>query len=130
MTQPLYIMSMNKNIIDKITDCAESNGWSVSMDTEQEKDIVVFEFSKYTPAGQDFSFSATMKDNSLDSLGDDIEEYFEHFDVDSEAYLWLDDNGHGKNGAPYRMRDVLADMEAAERYIESLLDAIRDIDEA
>jgi hypothetical protein len=121
---------MNKNIIDKITDCAESNGWSVSMDTEQEKDIVVFEFSKYTPAGQDFSFSATMKDNSLDSLGDDIEEYFEHFDVDSEAYLWLDDNGHGKNGAPYRMRDVLADMEAAERYIESLLDAIRDIDEA
>ena len=123
-------MSMNKNIIDKITDCAESNGWSVSMDTEQEKDIVVFEFSKYTPAGQDFSFSATMKDNSLDSLGDDIEEYFEHFDVDSEAYLWLDDNGHGKNGAPYRMRDVLADMEAAERYIESLLDAIRDIDEA
>ena len=123
-------MSMNKNIIDKITDCAESNGWSVSMDTEQEKDIVVFEFSKYTPAGHDFSFSATMKDNSLDSLGDDIEEYFEHFDVDSEAYLWLDDNGHGKNGAPYRMRDVLADMEAAERYIESLLDAIRDIDEA
>ena len=121
---------MNKNIIDKITDCAESNGWSVSMDTEQEKDIVVFEFSKYTPAGHDFSFSATMKDNSLDSLGDDIEEYFEHFDVDSEAYLWLDDNGHGKNGAPYRMRDVSADMEAAERYIESLLDAIRDIDEA
>ena len=121
---------MNKNIIDKITDCAECNGSSVSTDTEQEKDIVVFEFSKYTPAGQDFSFSATMKDNSLDSLGDDIEEYFEHFDVDSEAYLWLDDNGHGKNGAPYRMRDVLVDMEAAERYIESLLDAIRDIDEA
>lgn len=121
---------MNKNnIIDKITECAESNDWAVSFDTEQEKNITVFEFSKYTPAGQDFSFSATMKDNSLDSLGDDIEEYFEHFDVDSEAYLWLDDNGHGKNGAPYRMKDVLADMEAAEKYIESLLDAIRDIDE-
>lgn len=49
--------------------------------------------------------------------------------MDSEAYLWLDDNGHGKNGAPYRMKDVLADMEAAEKYIESLLDAIRDIDD-
>lgn len=123
-------MSMNKNnIIDKITECAESNGWNVSIDTKQENGIVVFEFSKYTPTGQDFSFSATMKDNSLDSLGDDIEEYFEHFDVDSEAYLWLDDNGHGKNGAPYRMKDVLADMEAAEKYIESLLDAIRDIDD-
>ena len=92
-------------------------------------DLTVFEFSKYTPAGQDFSFSVTMKDNALDSIVANIEEYYEGFDVDSETYLWLDDSGHGKNGAPYRMKDVLADMEAAERYIESLLDAIRDIDE-
>lgn len=84
-------MGMNKhNIIDKITECAESNGWNVNINTEQEKGIVVFEFSKYTPAGQDFSFSATMKDNSLDSLVADMKEYYEGFDVDSEAYLWLD----------------------------------------
>lgn len=70
-----------------------------------------------------------MKDNSLDTLATDMEEYYENFDVDSEAYLWLDDTGHGKNGAPYRMRDVLADMEAAEKNIENLLDAIREIDE-
>ena len=100
-----------------------------SINTEQEKGIVVFEFSKYTPAGQDFSFSATMKDNSLDSLVADMKEYYEGFDVDSEAYLWLDKNGHGKNGAPYRMKDVLADMEEAEKNIESLLNAIREIEE-
>ena len=123
-------MSMNKHlIIDKITGCAESNGWNVSINTKQEKGIVVFEFSKYTPAGQDFSFSATMKDNSLDSLVADMEESYEGFDVDSEAYLWLDENGHGKNGAPYRMRDVLADMEEAEKSIGSLLDALREIEE-
>lgn len=123
-------MGMNKhNIIDKITEYAESNGWNVSINTKQEKGIVVFEFSKYTPAGQDFSFSATMKDNSLDSLVADMEESYEGFDVDSEAYLWLDENGHGKNGAPYRMRDVLADMEEAEKSIGSLLDAIREIEE-
>lgn len=117
-----------QNIIEKITGCAEKNGWSVSLDTGQEKDITVFEFSKYTPAGQDFSFSATMKDNSLDSLVENIEEYYEGFDVDSETYLWLDSDGHGKNGAPYRMKDVLGDMEEAERGIESLLDAIRKIE--
>lgn len=123
-------MSMNKqNIIGKITECAESNGWSVSLDIKHEKNIAVFEFSRYTPAGQDFSFSVTMKDNNLDSLVANMEEYYEGFDVDSETYLWLDDDGHGKNGAPYRMKDVLADMEAAEKYIESLLDAIRDIDD-
>ena len=49
--------------------------------------------------------------------------------MDSEAYLWLDDNGHGKNGAPYRMKDVLADMEEAEKNIDSLLDAIREIED-
>ena len=70
-----------------------------------------------------------MKDNSLDSLVADMEEYYEGFDVDSETYLWLDDNGHGTNGAPYRMRDVLEDMEAAERGIENLLDAIKEMDE-
>jgi len=44
-----------------------------------------------------------------------------------EAYLWLDSNGHGKNGAPYRMRDVLDDMEEAEKMIETLLDAIKSL---
>lgn len=39
----------------------------------------------------------------------------------------LDDNGHGRNGAPYRMRDVLEDMEAAEKMIEELLEAVRNI---
>ena len=122
-------MSMSKNnTIDKITECAESKGWNVGLDTQQEKGIYDNELSKYNPAGQDISFSATMKDNSLDSLVADMEEYYEGFEVDSETYLWLDDNGHGKNGAPYRMKDVLADMEAAKKYIESLLDAIRDID--
>ena len=34
--------------------------------------------------------------------------------------------GHGKNGAPYHMRDVLDDMEAVEDMIGELLDAVRD----
>lgn len=55
-----------------------------------------FEFSQFTPAGQDFFFSATMQGRSLESLVSDMEEYYEGFDADSEAYLWLDGNGHGK----------------------------------
>lgn len=123
-------MNTNKqNIIDKITECAECNGWSVGLDTGQEKVIVVFEFSKHTPAGQDFSFSATMRDNSLESLVADMVEYYEGFDVDSEAYLWLDSNGHGKNGAPYRMKDMVEDMEEAEKMIDRLLDAIMELEQ-
>ena len=34
--------------------------------------------------------------------------------------LWLDSDGHGKNGAPYHMRDLLEDMEACETMLEDL----------
>ena len=78
-------------------------------------------------SGQDFFFSATMQGRSLESLVDDMEEYYEGFDADAEAYLWLDSNGHGKNGAPYRMKDVLSDMEAAEGMVSKLLEAVRDL---
>lgn len=63
----------------------------------------------------------------LGSLVQSMSEYYEGFDVDAEAYLWLDSNGHGKNGAPYRMRDVLDDMEAAERMVEQLFDAMEEL---
>jgi len=116
-----------KDKIDTVIRCCEANGWYVSADAGQKNGIVIFEFSKFTPAGQDFSFTAAMKDKDLDSLITDMENYYEGFDVDEETYLWLDSRGHGKNGAPYRMRDVLADMEAAEKMVENLLDAIRGI---
>ena len=116
-----------KDRIDTVIRCGEANGWNVSADAGQKNGIVLFEFSKFTPAGQDFSFSAAMKGKDLDSLIKEMEDYYESFDVDEETYLWLDGRGHGKNGAPYRMRDVLEDMEAAEKMVEDLLDAIREI---
>lgn len=110
-----------------VVDCAETQGWHVDVQQEKKCRTILFEFSKFTPAGQDFSFSATMKGNSLDSLISDMEDYYEGFDVDTETYLWLDGNGHGKRGAPYRMKDVLQDMEEAEKMIEKLLDAITEL---
>ena len=58
----------------------------------------------------------------------DIDNYYEGFDVDAETYVWLDQFGHGKRGAPYRMRAVLEDMEATEKMIEELLDAIKEME--
>lgn len=83
-----------------------------------------------TPAGQDFSFPVTMQDDDLDSLIGNIKEYYDNFDVDEEAYLWLDETGHGKNGAPYRMKDVVKDMEEAEKMIDRLLDVIMELEQS
>ena len=36
--------------------------------------------------------------------------------------MWLDIDGHGKNGAPYDMRDVYDDMEAVNDMLWDLYD--------
>lgn len=117
---------MNTNsIIDTVIQCGEANGWVVRAN-KQGKDVI-FEFYKFTPAGQDFGFSASMKGNCIDSLADDIDDYYEGFDPDYEASLWIGKDGHGLRGAPYHIKDIVADMEKVEDMVYGLLEAIRSI---
>lgn len=117
---------MNTNsIIDTVIQCGEANGWVVRAN-KQGKDVI-FEFYKFTPAGQDFGFSASMKGNCIDSLADDIDDYYEGFDPDYEASLWIGKDGHGLRGTPYHIKDIVADMEKVEDMVYGLLEAIRSI---
>lgn len=112
------------DLIEQITTVATSLGWQVSTDTPK-PNIVQFEFSQYTPAGQDFDFCAEMKDNGPDTLLEEIEQYYEGYDPDYEAYLWIGTDGHGKNGAPYHIKDIVSDMEAAEEMINTLYETLK-----
>jgi len=117
---------MNESIKTKaVEQCVESKGWSVHVDGTQKENVVIFDFYKFTPAGQDFSFTATMQDDDFNSLIEDVENFYNAYDPDEEAYIWLDYSGHGRNGAPYHMRDVLDDMEAAERMVGDLLEDLQ-----
>lgn len=49
-----------------------------------------------------------------------LQDEYDDYDASYEAYLWLDDYGHGKNGAPYYMGDVLADKEEWESMLDKL----------
>ena len=113
---------------DAVVACAEAKGWHVEAGIIYKEQKSEFEFGKYSPAGRDFSFNATMKCANINSLIEDIDNYYEGFDVDSETYIWLDQFGHGRNGAPYRMRAVLEDMEATEKMIGELLGAIKEME--
>lgn len=119
-TRPLKFISME---IEELIKIAESDSWTV---TEEEytngKGLL---FSKRSPAGQDFSIS-TGPFESAEELINNIHQRYVEYDADSEAYLWLDNEGHGKNGAPHRMRDVLEDMEACEKMIYDLFICYRD----
>ena len=54
-----------------------------------------------------------------------IHDYYENFDVDAEAYIWIGSDGHGANGAPYHIVDIVKDMEEAEAMIADLYEAFK-----
>jgi hypothetical protein len=51
-------------------------------------------------------------------------DFHDDYDPDEEALLWLGPDGHGMNGAPYRMTDVVKDMEQCETFIGELLELL------
>lgn len=113
-----------QELIDRIIEIAESQGFSVSGEINENK--VEFTFSQYTDFGQDFSFEATMKDYDIYTLIEEVNDYYEGYDPDKETMLWVGPDGHGKNGAPYSLTDIVKDMEQCEQMVKNLLDAIID----
>lgn len=103
---------------DKIERINGWNDWSAKI-IERNGNTIICEFQNYSPEGQDFFFNIWTSDNGS-SLVHDIFEYYNNFDISSEAYLWLDSEGHGINGAPYDMKDVYKDMEACKDMINEL----------
>lgn len=65
-----------------------------------------------------------MQNEDIDTLIAGMKRYYEDFDPDYEAYLWIGDDGHGRNGAPYHIKDIVSDMEEAEEQIYELLHAL------
>lgn len=114
-----------KAIINRIVRIAETNGWSVNYSSRySEPGNLDFDFSKFTKFGQDFTVSGILKGNDPSTLIKDLREGYEAFDPDEEAMLWIGPDGHGKNGAPYRIADIVKDMEDAEDMYGDLVVAL------
>ena len=102
-----------------IIDKAESLGWRVDYGNGE------FEFQKYSPAGQDFNMSIDAE--TVEELLKRLSERCDDFDCSAEAYLWLDESGHGRNGAPYDMKELYEDMEACQKMMQELSDVMREV---
>lgn len=108
---------------EKITEIANSAFWQVSEETyENGKGLL---FSKFSPAGKDFNFSIEPSE-TFEELLERITEYHDSFDVDYETYIWLDKDGHGRNGAPYHIKDLVEDTEACQRMILELHNLLKE----
>lgn len=114
-----------ETILERIERVAEENDWRVSHSqyyrNPQDLDV---EFEKYTSAGQDFVVSATLRANNPSTLIEDLRNRYVGFDPDEEGSLWIGPDGHGLNGAPYRIKDIVEDMEEAEEMLGDLLSAM------
>lgn len=115
-------IAAEKEKMKALLDKAERLGWSV--DNEDNNSFISFQ--KYSPAGQDCSFEIEKTEDICDFVKS-ISDYYENFDVSYETYLWLDNTGHGINGAPYDMKDVYEDMEWYEQQIKTLSEALETI---
>lgn len=90
-----------------------------------ESDNKTLLISAYSPAGQDCNLEIELDNkDTLSTLHDRVWGNYEDFDVSYETYLWLDNTGHGKNGAPYELEDVLNDMKWQEDWIKKVADCI------
>ena len=112
-----------EKIQDMVISVAEKEGWAVTIE-EQNELRITFNFAKFRPQGQDFSFSASTFDNDPDVLLENIFDYYQDYDPDYEAYLWIGEDGRGHNGAPYHIADIVADMNAAEDMVYQLHTAL------
>lgn len=102
-----------KNYIDKVIELAESLDWNVTVDGND------VDFQYYTNYGQDCHMNITLAED-FDKFTDEIYSYYENYDVSEETALWIDESGHGKNGAPYDIEDILNDMKEFESAIYEL----------
>ena len=110
---------------EKIYEIAEREGWQVDCYYVNNETEVCFTFEKYSPAGQDFYFSVSVpneedEDAFCYNVRHAIYKYWEGFDVCYETYILLDETGHGRNGAPYDMKDLYEDMQTCADMIHDL----------
>lgn len=128
MEEIKYYNEDDKAVLDKVTEIAEELGFSVDISNDDDNERYDITFGKYTDCGQDFSFDIEIDTESdLDDVWREVDEYYEGYDVSYEASLWLDESGHGRNGAPYEMIDVYNDMRQCESFIKELADKINEI---
>ena len=105
-------------VLNKVLDKIQAAGFTVTHECGNQ-----YNFGKYSPAGQDFSFTVEVGYN-LREFAQNILDYYDGFDVSCETYLWLGGDGHGRNGAPYDMKDLYEDMEACEEFIYELYEIV------
>lgn len=112
--------------IDKLLKIAEDEGWKVFTDFNGGQFPLHIEFENTTPQHQDLVVYVNIENDSCDEVLKEIKNYYDGFDISYESILWTGKDGHGKNGAPDYLGNIVRDMEDAKRMIGDLYEAMQD----
>lgn len=105
-----------KDVEDKIAQM----GFSF-LNRETNGDLYQIEIEKYY-GGKDEIFTLQCEKGKPESIVEAFKELYENYDVDYEVSLWIGEDGHGKNGAPYHIKDILENMTAIEEDLKKSMD--------
>ena len=104
------------NLTERLLQKAEDLEWSVTVDDG------LWEFEKYSPAGEDFVFSVSGPD-----IVASVKEYYEDFDPEEHATNLVIAKRNGFAGVP-DPRTLCDDADAIDEMLHELADAFVDVE--
>lgn len=101
------------NLSEKYREICESLDWTI-----REYDDGTVEVCQASPAGEDFFFTANVKD-----FPREVEEYAENFDPDEHIEMWIEARRNGVAGVP-STRELVHDAEEIQKMLNELAEAL------
>ena len=85
------------------------------------------ELGKHSPAGEDFNISLVLsgnldEDEEIDEVIRELNSYYNDFDVDEHAEIWIE--WRGKRGVPSSIRELVENAEAIDNMVKKLVDDV------
>ena len=113
---------MTREFLEK---AAEKVGWEVAITTPHNSSNNYYVcFSTNTTRGKDVEYDFEIDD--FDELPDLLYDEWQNYDINKETSIWIGNDGHGKNGAPSDIEDILDEMKQVESPLEKLYMAVKE----
>jgi len=97
----------------KYREICESLDWTI-----REYDDGTVEVCQGSPAGEDFFFTANVK-----NFPQEVEQYADDFDPDEHIAMWIEARKNGTGGVP-TTRELVHDAEAIQKMLKELAEAL------
>lgn len=102
-------------------------GWNWDAYIEPDNRRTYVEIGQASPAGEDFSMIIDFKEkDQAKSFKENLQIYYEDFDVDEHIEMWIEARHNGISGVP-STRELVKDAEAIENMILELCEALSQV---